>query len=43
MTAIGAAPDRFGWGAAAYIVAAAASLAVIVVLSTLTRRDFTAA
>ena len=42
-TAIGAALDRFGWGAAAYIVAAAALVAVIVVLSTLTRRDFTAA
>jgi sugar phosphate permease len=43
MTAIGAALDRFGWQSAAYIVAAAALVAVIVVLSTLTGRDVTAA
>lgn len=36
-TAIGAALDRFGWDSAAYIVAAVAIVAVVIVLSTLTQ------
>lgn len=36
-TAIGGALDRFGWGSAAYIVAGAALIAVLVVASTLRR------
>lgn len=36
-TAIGAALDKFGWESAAYIVAVAAIIAVVVVLSTLTQ------